>query len=167
MKMKSWILAVTVTLGACAGQPDAAPMEQPDTRAEDEATIHAMIEDWAASAAEKDAERFVSFYAEDGALLLEAAHDLIGMAALREGVSGLMQDPNFALSFVADEVEVARSSDFAFETGTYSLTMSDPEGNPAVQTGDYVVIWEKQADGVWKVVIDVPISDPPEEPAAD
>jgi ketosteroid isomerase-like protein len=40
--------------------------------------------------------------------------------------------------------------------------MSDPSnGNaPATQTGAYVVIWRKQSDNSWKVVVDAPISDP-------
>jgi ketosteroid isomerase-like protein len=30
-----------------------------------------------------------------------------------------------------------------------------------------VVVWQKQADGTWKVAVDVPVSDPPEEPATE
>lgn len=61
----------------------------------------------------------------------------------------------------SDNVEVARSGDLAYETGSYSLTMSDPEGNAATQSGHYVVVWKKDAAGAWKVAVDVPASDPP------
>jgi hypothetical protein len=60
----------------------------------------------------------------------------------------------------AQDVVVAASGDLAFETGTYSLTMSDPEGSPATERGQYVVVWRKQPDGAWKVAIDAPVSDP-------
>ena len=153
-----------VALAGCAPQPAAEP---PDTRAEDEAAIHAAVKTWSAAAEAKDAEAFVSVYADDAVLMLEGAPDISGVADLREGIGGMMEDPNFALSFAADKVVVARSGDIAYETGTYSMTMSDPDGNPAPQKGFYVVVWQKGADGQWKVVVDAPVSDPPEEAAVD
>jgi ketosteroid isomerase-like protein len=74
-----------------------------------------------------------------------------------------MQDPNFALSFAADEVVVERSGDLAYETGAYTLTMSAPDGEPATQKGHYVDVWKKNDQGEWKVAVDAPVSDPPEE----
>jgi len=35
------------------------------------------------------------------------------------------------------------------------------------QPGHYVVVWRKQSNGTWKVVLDVPVSDPPEADARD
>ena len=161
---RSVALVGAVALAGCAPQPAAEP---PDTRAADEAAIHAAGKAWSAAAEAKDPETFVSVYTEDAVLMLEDAPDMSGMAALREGITGMMQDPNFALSFAADKVVVARAGDIAYETGTYTMTMSDPEGNPATGNGSYVVVWEKQADGAWKVVLDAPVSDPPEEPATE
>jgi len=161
---RSVALVGAVALAGCAPQPAAEP---PDTRAADEAAIHAAVKAWSAAAEAKDAETFASVYADDAVLMLEDAPDVSGVAAIREGIGGMMQDPNFALSFAADKVVVARAGDIAYETGTYTMTMSDPEGNPAPENGSYVVVWEKQTDGAWKVVLDVPVSDPPEEPAAD
>jgi uncharacterized protein (TIGR02246 family) len=161
---RSVALVGAVALAGCAPQPAAEP---PDTRAADEAAIHAAVKAWSAAAEAKDAEAFVSVYAEDGALMLEDAPDVHGLADLQEGVSAMMQDPNFALSFAADKVVVARAGDIAYETGTYSMTMSDPDGNPAPEKGSYVAVWQKEADGQWKVILDVPVSDPPEEPATE
>jgi uncharacterized protein (TIGR02246 family) len=161
---RSIVLIGVLALTGCAQPPAAEP---PDTRAADEATIHAAVKAWSAAAEAKDAEKFASVYAEDGVLMLEDAPDISGVAALREGIGGMMQDPNFALSFAADKVGGARSGDLAYETGTYTLTMSDPEQNPATEKGSYVVVWEKQEDGAWKVVLDAPVSDPPEEAATE
>jgi uncharacterized protein (TIGR02246 family) len=158
------MLGALALAGCVTEQP--AP-EPPDTRAADEAAIHAAVKEWSASAQAKDADKFASYYAEDGVLMLEDAPDIRGVAALREGIGGMMQDPNFGLSFAADRVVVARSGDLAYETGTYTLTMSDPEQKPATQKGHYVVVWQKQVDGAWKVMVDVPVSDPPEEPATE
>ena len=152
-----------LALAACAQQAPAPPQPTPipDTRAADEAAIHALVKDWSAAAQAKDAEKFVSVYAEDATVMFEDAPDINGLAAIKEAVPGMMQDPNFALSFAADKVVVARSGDLAYETGSYQMTMSDAKKKPAHEAGRYVVVWQKQADGAWKVVMDVPVSDPP------
>jgi uncharacterized protein (TIGR02246 family) len=161
--LSPYIAAIgALALAGCVAEAPA-PAEPPDTRAADEAAIHAAVKEWSAAAQAKDADEFASFYADDGILMLENAPDAHGIAALREGISGMMQDPNFNLSFAADKVEVARSGDLAYETGSYTRTMSDPEGRPTTQKGHYVDIWKKDADGGWKVAVDAPVSDPPEE----
>ena len=156
------LLVSAMVLAGCAQQaPAPAPTPLPDTRAADEAAIHAAVKDWSAAAQAKDADKFVSFYAEDATILLEGSPDFTGKEAIREAIGGMMQDPNFVLSFAADKVVVARSGDLAYETGTYSMTVSDAKKKPATQEGHYVVVWQKQADGTWKAVQDAPVSDPP------
>jgi uncharacterized protein (TIGR02246 family) len=152
-------LAAAVAIAACAQQPA-------DTRAADEATLRALIKDWSASAQAKDPAKFASFYAEDAIVMLAGAPDFKGISAIREGITGMMQDPAFALSFEADNVVVARAGDLAYETGTYSLTMPGPDKKPVTEKGHYVVVWRKGTDGAWKAVIDAPISDPPDAAAA-
>jgi len=129
----------------------------------DEAAIHAAVKEWSASAQAKDADKFASFYAESATVMFEDAADISGSASIREAIGGMMQDPNFALSFAADKVVAARSGDLAYETGTYEMTMSDAKKKPATEKGHYVVVWQKQADGAWKVVVDTPVSDPPQD----
>jgi uncharacterized protein (TIGR02246 family) len=147
-------VAVLTFVGCSSG-------ESPDTSA-DEAAIRAASAEWSAAARAKNADAFVSFYADDAVLLLEAAPDVSGKTAIREAIGALMQDPNFALGSTTTGVVVAGSGDLAYETGRYALTTSDASnGNaPATQTGASVVIWRKQADNSWKVVVDAPISDP-------
>jgi len=158
---RSGLVCGALVLAACAPQAQAPPAAPPDTRAADEAAIHAAVKEWSASAQAKDADKFASFYAESATVMFEDAADISGSASIREAIGGMMQDPNFALSFAADKVVVARSGDLAYETGTYELTTSDAKKKPATENGHYVVVWQKQADGAWKVVQDVPVSDPP------
>lgn len=155
------ITGFVVTLSACAQpQPAPTPSASPDTRTADEATLRGVIKEWSAAAQAKDATKFVSVYADDATLMMAGAADIKGLAAIREAIPAMMQDPAFALSFEADHIEVARSADLAYETGSYSMTMTGPDKKPATERGHYVVVWRKGADGSWKVVIDAPISDP-------
>ena len=154
-----------ILVGCVAEQAKAPPTPPPDTRAADESAIRAVAKEWSAAAQAKDAEKFASYYAEDGVLMLEASPDFAGKAAIREAVTGLMQDPNFSLSFETDGVTVARLGDLAYESGTYAMTLSDPKKKPSTVKGHYLVVWQKQGDGTWKAVRDVPVSDPPEDAA--
>ncbi len=160
---RTFVLVGAFALVACA-QPAPTPTATPDTRAADEATLRATIKEWAAAAQAKDAAKFVSFYTEDAVVMMAGAPDISGLPDIREGIGHMMQDPAFALSFEPATVVVARSGDLAYETGPYSMTMTGPDKKPATETGHYVVIWRKQADGTWKAAVDAPISDPPAAP---
>ena len=164
MKMvgRSVVLIGVLAFAGCAAEAPP-PAEPPDNRAAEEAALRTTLNEWVAAAQAKDAEKFASFYTEDGILMLEGAPDARGMAALVQDTTGMMSDPNFNLSFAPDEVVVARSGDLAYDVGSYTLTMSDPEGNPATQKGYYVDVWKKDSTGAWKVAVDAPVSDPPAE----
>ncbi len=54
-----------------------------------------------------------------------------------------------------DSVEVARSGDMAYETGAYDFVTTDKKGKSSDEKGKYVVVWKKQNDGSWKVVVDM------------
>ncbi len=153
-------IAVLTLVGCMQQAPPPALPPPPDTRAADEAAIRAVLGEWGAAARAKDAAAFTSFYADDAVLLLEASPDFTGKAAIGATIGGMMQDPNFAMSFETSSIVVARSGDIAYERGSYELTMSDPNQQPAMQRGNYVVVWGKQADGTWKVAVDAPSSDP-------
>jgi uncharacterized protein (TIGR02246 family) len=152
---QSACFAAMFLVAACARPP----VEPPDTRAADEATIRTQVGQWSAAAQAKDPEKSASFFAPDAVLLLERAPDLHGVATLREGFGHMMEDPNFALSFTPDNVVAARSGDLTYETGSYAITMTGPGGRPGTEKGHYVFVWQKQADGSWKVVVDAPVSD--------
>lgn len=160
MRVSALVALLLATLTAACAQPQApTPSEPPDTRADDEATIRAAVRAWAAAAAAKDAETFVSFYADDVLVLNEGMPDSQGVPAVREVITAMMSDPAFALTFAEDAVTVARSGDLAYELGRFTLTMSGPDGKPMRRQGRYVVVWAKQADGTWKVKVDAPVSD--------
>jgi uncharacterized protein (TIGR02246 family) len=158
-RIRKFVSISVLVIVTCA-LSGAAIAQEPEAGGGDEAAIRAAIDGWLAASQAKDAEGFASYYTEDAVLMLAGFPDPRGRESIAAVVGGMMQDPNFDLSFEPADVVVAASGDLAFETGTYSLTMSDPEGSPATERGQYVVVWRKQPDGAWKVAIDAPVSDP-------
>lgn len=122
--------------------------------ASDEAAIRALDAAWVRAVAAKNADQSASYYAADGILLPPGDATVTGMDALKKGWADLMAMPGFALTFAPTKVSV--SGDRAYEIGDSQLTANDKSGTPQTSKGKYVVIWGRQHDGNWKVLVDAP-----------
>jgi ketosteroid isomerase-like protein len=135
-----------------------------DTRAADETTIRALDAQWAKSAAAKDVDATVGYYADDASLLAPNAPIASDKASIRAAWSALL-GPDTSLNWQASKVEVARSSDLAYVQGVYQFSTKDAHGKPEMDRGKFVEVWKKQADGNWKVVEDIFNTDLPAQKA--
>jgi ketosteroid isomerase-like protein len=62
---------------------------------------------------------------------------------------------------------IARSADLGYTTGPWEYKKSRDDAKPQA-FGDFITIWKRQADGVWRVVLDVGINHPqPKESAGE
>jgi ketosteroid isomerase-like protein len=48
----------------------------------------------------------------------------------------------------------------AYEYGTNSLTLLLPNGSKVTSNGRYLTAWRYGADGVWRIAVDAPMTDP-------
>ncbi len=153
-------LALAVLLFGCAQAPPPAP---PDTRAADEKAIRDMETAWVKEFAAKDMDKIVAHYADDATVLLANAPAMVGKDAFRAGMKDFLADPKFSLDLRTVKVDVSKD-DLAYSQGAYSVTSTDPKTKKVMaETGRYVEVYKKQADGSWKVVEDI---NSPEAPAA-
>ena len=149
------IVALSTLLTGCMSSP-------PDTHDADVAALKDTEAAWVKDAATKDVEKWVAHYTDDGSVLLPNTPILTGKDAIRGGIKPMLGDPNFAVTFGATRVDVAKSGELAFTQGTYSLTMSNPKTKgPVTEKGKYLTVYRKQADGTWKSVEDTFMSDAP------
>jgi len=117
---------------------------------------------WGKEMAAKDVEKWAAFYTDDGSVLLPNAPTITGKDNIRAALKPLVADPNFALTFSSTKVEVARSGDFGYSHGTYSMTLTDAHTKqPVTDRGKYLTVFRKEADGKWKAVEDMISSDMP------
>ena len=122
---------------------------------------------WLRDTALKDPARFASYHAEDALVLSPNAPLVAGKDKIQAGLTTLMADPNFALTFHSTRVEASNGGDMVYTVGTYSRTVSDPKSKqPVTDKGNYLTVWKKQADGNWKVVTDMDNSELPAAAAA-
>ena len=132
-----------------------------DTKSAIEQALRDLDAQWSAAAGSKDLEKTISFYSEDAIVLPTNAPAATTKDAIRNTWRDLLASPGLAISWKTTKVEVAKSGDIAYTTGTYELAMNDASGKPINDRGKYVEVWKKQADGKWKVAIDIWNSDLP------
>jgi uncharacterized protein (TIGR02246 family) len=140
-----------------AGKKDGQAEHQQEiqqARAADGAAIRAASAAWSQAATAKDLDKAVSFYTDDALQFPNKAPAAKGKENIRKNWAPGLAEPGPGLSWQTSSVEVARSGDIAYETGTYDFVTTDKKGKSTDEKGKYVVIWKKQTDGTWKVAVD-------------
>jgi ketosteroid isomerase-like protein len=134
-----------------------------DTKAEQ--ALRDADEAWSKAAASKDLDKTVSYYSADASVLPPNVPIVTTKEDIRKTWQDLLASPGLVISWKATKVQVAKSGDLGFVSGTYAITVNDAKGNPTTDKGKYVEVWEKQADGKWKCGTDTWNSDLPAPPA--
>lgn len=124
-----------------------------DTRAADESALRELDAQWSKAAGARDLDKSVSYYTDDAVVLPQNGPAANTKTAIR-AIWKDMTSPGNATGWKANKVEVAKSGDMAYITGTYELTMNVAGGKPVNDRGKYVAVWKKQTDGTWKCVAD-------------
>ena len=130
-----------------------------DTSAADAQAIKAKNDEWSKAGAAKDSAKFVTYYADDATVMVPNEPIFRGMDSIKSVMTPMMQDPSFSFSFKTEKVEVSAS--LGYSQGPYSLTTTARSGKPFVDTGKYLTVWKKQADGSWKAIEHIFNSDLP------
>jgi ketosteroid isomerase-like protein len=151
--MKTGLLVTAVALLMIAGT--AISVAQNSNPNPDEQAIRKLDKEWSAAAGSKDLDKTISFYSDDASALPFNAPIATGKEQIRQVWAHLTSLPGFALTFSPAKIEVAKSSDLAYDLGTFELKTNDAQGNTVTQVGKYVVVWRKQPDKQWKAILDM------------
>jgi len=116
-----------------------------DLSDEDMAAIKATSEALAAAAVANDAEALAATYTEDAILLPPNAPRVEGRAAIQEYFSTFPT----VTSFEINVLEVGGVGDVVYVMGTFSMGLDMGGEEPVIDTGKYLDIRKKQADGSW------------------
>jgi ketosteroid isomerase-like protein len=106
----------------------------------------------------------MAMYADDAVTMMPNVPKAVGKAAIAEVFTALTQAMTVkAIDFRTDEVMV--QGDVAIEIGGFTMTAQPKKGAEIKDTGKYITVWKKQADGSWKIIRDITNSDGPPAPA--
>lgn len=108
-----------------------------------------------------DAAGMAAFYAEDAKLLAESTELIRGRAAIKQ-----FWQHAIARARAADAIrtisldEVTSSADLGYALGTVVVRI--PQGRQI--TTKYATIWQRDADGRWRLAVDSSSPNPPQAP---
>jgi uncharacterized protein (TIGR02246 family) len=128
-------------------------------RAADEAAIRSAVAAWSQASAAKDLDKAMSYYTDDAVQMSPKSPAVKGKENVRKNWAPMLAEPGPGLTFQSTAIEVARSGEFAYETGTYDYVTTDKKGKTSDEKGKYVIMWKKQTDGSWKAAIDIDNTD--------
>lgn len=107
-----------------------------------------------------DAESLATAFAGDGVQLPPNAPANVGREAIRTWASALFAA--FRAQFVLSVEEIRVLGDWAFERGTYRMTLIPRAGGePATERGKYLTLYEKRLGTAWSMARDIWNSDSP------
>ena len=156
MKCAPLLMSVgsALLLCACQAKAPSAPASADPARIVD--AIKTDEVHWNSDWKSGDATALSNHYAANATMMSPGAPPLVGMAAIRAGVQGALEDKAFTLSFSSDKVDVAASGDLAVARGAYTQTATDSRTQEVVtEKGNYVTVYKPQTDGTWKAVWDI------------
>lgn len=158
------LIAGAIAMAGLAGCQKPASTEAAKP-AVDAAAVEKAVRDnetqWNADYKAKDLAKLVAHYAPDATLMDPEDPPMTGTEAITAGLKAFIADPALDMRFAADKVGVSDDGAMAYTRGSFKLTATDPKTRrPMTQTGSYVTVYRKQADGSWKAVEDIATSQP-------
>ena len=156
-------LILLLTLAGCAA-PAKAPPGPPEDPTALRNAIQAREKEWSAAFLARNAAGVASLYTEDGAQVQPSGDWARG----RDGITKAMQAQFDTLAVTAREditEEAFAAGDYAVEIGHYSYQGTSKTGNkPLSSAGRYMVLWQKDADGAWRIYRDIGNEAPTKKP---
>jgi ketosteroid isomerase-like protein len=112
---------------------------------------------------------WVSFFSEDGAMIAEGIGEIRGKEAIYSRMEAGFADPDFSLNWEPYRAEISQGGDLGFTVGRYETRRGQGDEAVVLGRGIYVSIWRREAQGGWKVLMDLgnPLETPAEEAEAE
>ena len=149
MNARTTLAAVSaLVLNGCASQT-------PVDAAAELAALREAADAYHVAASAKDADAVVGLYGE-GAIMVPPNADMVeGLEGVRGYRFGFIETPGVELEFEIVQAEVSATGDIGWTLAIGEITINQPEGPPRRDRVRDFHMWKKQADGSWKVVVDM------------
>lgn len=119
------------------------------------ASLRAAALAYQSAASAKDAEAVVALY-DSTAIMVPPGGPLVeGLDGVRNYRFGFISTPGVRLEFELLRAELSESADLGWTLALGHITIERPEGPPGRDLVRDFHTWRRQADGSWRVVVDM------------
>ena len=101
-----------------------------------------------------DASLIAELFAPDGVQLGRNGKLFKGSQQVLEHMKPVLEGAGKGAKATVTTVDLWLDGETAYETGTYSYSYQE-NGKPVKDEGRYVTIWKRQANGAWKIIMDM------------
>ena len=155
--IKNWLALLLASAVAC----DTSPSSNLKSTAQALSDLRAADSSVSAAIKARDAQRTASFYADDAVIMPVAEAIVAGRPAILEEWRHVFGIPGFDNNSRVVASAVSASDDLGYTRGTYESPMLDTDGKQAVERGKWVSVWRRDAEGNWRIIIDIFNTDVP------
>ena len=120
---------------------------------------------FARATAANGTESWVTTFTEDG-MMFNGSQPVVGHGAIRDFMGPAFDSGNFSLTWDPVAGEISGSGDLGYTRGRWESRATSSDGSEIVRIGMYVTIWRLNAEGEWRVALDIGAPDEPPESAA-
>jgi ketosteroid isomerase-like protein len=118
--------------------------------------------DWSSASFEgKDIDRIVSYWSDDAQVLQPGLPPIDGKSAIRAFVAASLKIPGFKIHWVSDKPVLSPDGKMAYMLGNVETTAPGANGSLQSTHGRGVTVWRRDADGLWRCVVDITNDAPP------
>ena len=128
--------------------------QESDPASETEALLQA-DQAWSQMAEAQDWEGFFAGFADNAVMLAPNAPIAEGREGIHKFLDALINAPGFSVKWTPTHAFIAESGELGYTFGTDVMTMDGPDGKLVTENGKYATVWRKDAEGSWKVVLDM------------
>jgi ketosteroid isomerase-like protein len=162
---KALLFIVAAAIAASACKPAENKTAKVDMAAEEQA-IRAKETGWMEAYNKHDSIGLAGQYEDDASLAANGTALMTDSTGRRAFLAGMAADPALKVDFASDRIIVAASGELASSRGHYTMTYTDPVTKlPKTETGSYLTVYRKAADGSWKAIEDFTTPGPATAPA--
>ena len=106
-------------------------------------------------------------FTDDARVLAPGTPIAEGWEASRALFARLEALPGYSLEYSPTMADVGGAAELGYTIGTYHMNLPSGDGTIANIEGKYLTIWKRQADGNWKIAVDMFNTDGPSVPATE
>ena len=128
-------------------------MSKPKTEVDIE-VINRVRETHIAALNSRNVEAWVTLFTDDGVQMPPNAPANVGQEMIRSWSQTFLDTSRTEFRLLVDEVWL--TDDWAFERGTYTITLTlKARGEPLHDIGKYITIYQRQSEDTWGVASDI------------